>query len=241
MTVDLDELESFAPDTPAALRVASSGVPNPAWDWVTARHVAGSTADAASLVLQQWCFSRAPKVHGVLLHGGAGLGKTGLACCVVKDLAARGVGSRALWHLVTSTRTTEAVARGDFRARPAPAMFYRWRDMKSLLDRAKVDSTPWDENPPLTAEKVLEEIEDRCEALALDDVDVDVLTPWKEEVLLRLLELPNRQKRLVVTMNVSPASDAGVQRLGERVVDRLLDPSLFARFHLTGDSLRRRK
>lgn len=234
---ELDEVPAESVDA----RVAASGIPDPCWTWETAPFTDGTVSRRAADTIRAWSDSVAPRVRGVLLHGGAGLGKTGIAACVVRDAAARRVGAGGLWYLATSPKVAAAVAAGEFRRRPAPATFYRWRDLKSLLDRAKVDRAPWEETPPLTAEKVLEEIEDRCQVLALDDVDVDALTPWKEEVMLRLLETPARGRRLVVTMNVDPATSAGISKLGERVVDRLMDPQLFGRFHLTGASIRRRK
>lgn len=234
------ELDEWAPAwcTPEA-RVLASGVPDASWEWVTAPPATSETASQAREVLRRWS-SQASRVCGVVLHGGAGLGKTGVASCIVRDAAIRQVGARGWWSLATSPAALVGVAAGEFRRRPAPASFYRWRDLKSLLDRAKAGSTPWDESPPLTAEKVLREVEGRCVVLALDDVDVDAPTPWKEEVLLRLLELPSSGARLVLTLNVNPAAADGITKLGERVVDRLMDPALFARFHLSGDSIRRR-
>ena len=244
---DLGDIGS--PHNTSERRVDVSGVPY-TWGWSTSPHSAEAPADetrratsgeTATHLLQRWSVTPTPPVLGVLLHGGAGLGKTGMACCLVRDAATRAVGESWAWSIVTSPKIVEATLAGDFRRRPAPASFYRWRDLKSLLDRCKTGQTPWDENPPLTAEKVLDEIEDRCRVLALDDVDVDALTPWKEEILLRLLDLPLRGCRVIVTMNANPASPEGITRLGERVVDRLMDPDLFARFYLTGDSIRRRK
>lgn len=237
---DLDEMVQPHNDTTARLKAA--GLPY-AWSWDTIQHADRSpiTRDAVT-ILRTWSMSpKSSCLYGILLHGGAGLGKTGIAVSVIRDAAERPDGARGVWNLVTAPKVLEAVGAGDFRPRPAPAMFYRWRDLKSLLDRAKVGQTPWDEMPPLTAEKVLREIEDRCVVVALDDIDVDTLTPWKEEILLRLLDLPLRGTRVVITTNANPASPEGIARLGERVVDRLLDAQLFARFALTGDSLRRRK
>ena len=221
-------------------RLKASGSFHVDWSWNTVAHEPRTPAHKAAGLLRLWSEGES-SIPGILLHGGAGLGKTGMAVAIVNDAAGRGDGATWAWNVVTAPRVLAMVASGDFRRRPAPASFYRWRDLKSLLDRAKVGSTPWDETPTLTAEKVLREIEDRCVVLAVDDIDVDTLTPWKEEILLRLLELPVSGCRVVVTTNADPASPDGIARLGERVVDRLLDPQTFARFHLTGNSLRRRK
>lgn len=223
-------------------RLAAASLPDPGWAWESAPHPPGSDSARAASLLRLWSAAAgSDAVPGVVLCGGAGLGKTGIAQMVVRDAALRGDGDPAHWVYAASPRVRAAVASGDFRRRPAPAEFRRWRDLKSLLDRAKAGQLPWEEAPPLTAEKVLREVEERCAVLALDDVDVDAATPWKEEVLLRLLELPRVGRRLVLTMNVDPAAPEGVARLGERVVDRLMDPSVFARFRLAGDSARRRK
>ena len=235
------ELEGLAPTDDEPARVSASGVPYPLWSWRTAQLEPGSPSAAAAGLIEEWVVKERPPVLGVVLHGGAGLGKTGMACAAVRAAAARRVGSNAAWISVTAPRVVEAVRVGDFRRRPAPAQFFRWRDLKALLDAAKMGRLPWEEAPPLTADKILTEIEERCAVVALDDVDVDVLTPWKEEVLLRLLELPLRGCRLILTGNADPAASAGLARLGERVCDRLLDSAVFARFFLTGESLRRRR
>ena len=234
---ELDEIVQAHNDIGSRLK--ASGVPY-AWSWDTIIHPEGSSAARAAAILRTWSRQPAP-IRGILLHGGAGLGKTGIAVSIIRDAVMRQDGARWVWNLTTAPKVLAAVEAGDFRRRPAPATFYRWRDLKSLLDRAKIGQTPWDdEMPPLTAEKVLRELEERCSVLALDDIDVDTLTPWKEEILLRLLDLPLQGTRVVITTNADPTSPDGVARLGERVVDRLMDPSLFARFALTGNSLRRR-
>lgn len=224
-----------------AARVQVAGLPSLDWSWASWASMRKSeSVEKAGTMLQKWSMGQG-HLRGVLLHGGAGIGKTGMTCSIIREAAEAGTGRMWAWNLATAPKVVAAVISGDFRRRPAPAIFYRWRDLKSLLDRAKVGQTPWDEMPPLTAEKVLQEIDDRCSVLALDDIDVDALTPWKEEILLRLLDLPLSGCRVIITMNANPASQEGIARLGERIVDRLMDPQLFVRFHLTGDSIRRRK
>src|SRR3990167_2767997 len=182
---DLDDLE---PEDDAAIRVRACGVPYPEWGWGGLREWRAEGVSAADL--RDWGRSPTPARWGLLLHGEPGLGKTVAACCAVRDAAERRVGSAGAWVVVTAPRTQEAVVAGAFRQRPGPAQFYRWRDLKARLDAAKTGALPWAEEPPLTADKLLGEIEGRGAGLALDDVDVDAHTPWKEELLLRLLEIP---------------------------------------------------
>ena len=233
------ELDDLEPEDDAAARVRACGVPYPEWGWGSLREWRAEGVSPADL--RDWGRAPAPGRWGLLLHGAPGLGKTVAACCMIRDAAERRVGSAGAWVMVTAPRTQEAVVAGAFRQRPAPAQFYRWRDLKARLDAAKTGALPWAEEPPLTADKLLGEIEGRCAVLVLDDVDVDAHTPWKEEVLLRLLEIPLRGRRLILTTNLLQDRMQARDRLGERVVDRLMDPSVFARVQFSGESLRRRR
>lgn len=233
------ELDDLEPEDNAAARIRACGVPYPEWGWERLREWRAEGVSPSDL--RDWVRAPVPARWGLLLHGSPGLGKTVAACCVVRDAAERRVGSAGAWTVVTSPRVEEAIAAGAFRRRPAPAQFCRWRDLKALLDAAKTGALPWSEEPPLTAEKVLGEIEGRCVVLALDDIDVDAHTPWKEEVLLRLLEIPLRRARLVLTTNLLQDLGRARDRLGERVVDRLMDSSVWAHVRFAGESLRRRR
>lgn len=222
------------------------GIPAEMGGWTFETFVAdlpqvSAQAREITALLAQWAAQPQPQVSGLVLCGGTGLGKTGLMVSVVDLAASRMDGDLGVWNLVCGEGVESAVLAGTFRRRPAPVMFYRWSVLKALLDGAKVNALGWEEDPPLTADKVLRELEERCTLLALDDIDIDVLSPWKEEILLRLCEFPTRGQRLLLTLNSNPGTVAGLAALGERLVDRLLDPRLFARLTFTGPSLRRRR
>lgn len=112
--------------------------------------------------------------------------------------------------------------------RPAPVHFASWRALTFQYSRER-----WS-----TGESILDVLADRVDVLAIDDLDVGTMTPWKEEVLLNVLQRPVGGRRLIVTGNVPPNNL--VERFGERCADRLLDPSLFALIPVHGRSWRRR-
>jgi len=226
-----DELEMLKSNDTEADRLAACGVPQP-WSWATTPP--GEATKIAEHV-REWLLDVEPLVYGILLHGPSGLGKTGIAIAAVRDAALARVGSNAAWMIATHPRVVADVASGNFRPRPAPAQFYRWTTLKARLDAAVMGRAGFVEEPPLDADKILREIEERCAVIALDDIDVGAETPWKEEILLRLLELPaRRQARMLITCNYPPRSDAGLARLGERIADRLLDSRVFGQLRFTG-------
>lgn len=211
----------------AAARVAASNIP---------AKLAGATfatypgrAEYADRVA---AWLAGPDPLGLVLQGPAGLGKSGLAAAAVSAWAARGEGSAALWNLLTEPHYRAEVSGGHLRRRPAPCWFERWPDLRDRLRRS------WrgrDESQG-AEEVLLDEFRERCALVALDDLDIDAISDWKESVVLRLLELPERGRRLVVTINAKPAEFA--KRFGERCVDRMTDRSTFLWVTMAGPSLR---
>jgi DNA replication protein DnaC len=103
-----------------------------------------------------------------------------------------------------------------------PVWFTSWLDLEQRLRIAMVTQS---------ADEVLQAIEDNVACLVLDDVDVGAPSPWRESVLYRLFERPNRNRRIIVTMNRSPADAPGA--VTERCASRLIDPGLFLSLHVT--------
>jgi hypothetical protein len=165
--------------------------------------------------------------RGVVLYGPAGTGKTGLAVCVLRDLAAVGFGDTLLWNLATAPGVRAAVLSGDDPEEPSPCWFERFSRLLALRRREQWDEAGW-----------FEQLEQRVSALVLDDVGVDAGTPYRESFLLQHVEWAQdrRGRALVITLNPPPAKWEEV--LGERIADRLLDPRWFLKVQLGGASLR---
>ena len=229
MTVDLDR-DAAAHNTPEARAAA---VNSPAWSSALTL----SSHPRLPGVLRDWLRVRdCLTVHGardlavtpasLVLWGRTGAGKTGLACCALRALAAAGWGSTFYWNLVTAPRPS-AAASDEGRVRPSPCWFESWPRLLALHRRARWDEEAW-----------FDLLEERVAALVLDDVGVDVGTPYRESFLLRHIEWASEVPRrvLVLTLNDPPSEWATV--LGERNNDRLLDPSRFTAVSVDGPSLR---
>lgn len=230
-----DELESLClrHNTPQA-RIQAANIPPGGWTFATfpgdphARvSVQGWTAEAGG----GWT-AETGGILGLVLQGPTGVGKTGLAVSAAAHFAERGTGSGALWNLVTSPGYLAEAAAGTLQRRPAPVWFEPWVDLRDRL-RAS-----WRRSGEGAEDALLADLRERVAVLAVDDLDVDPTSDWKESVLLRLLRLPDVGRRLIVTVN-TPVT-AFPQRFGERSADRLLDPSRFLILRMTGRSLRRR-
>lgn len=234
----LDELAvSLLPGNTLEARRALSHLPPSMWGWVFARYP-GDLGIAGRV--QGWLASfQGSAPPGLVLHGPSGAGKTGLMAAAVNAALEQRIGSLAWWNLMTAPSYREALADGRLRPRPAPVWFESWT---SLRDRLKHTWRPMrgedESDAPGGEEALLAELDERVTLLAVDDIDVDAMSDWKESVLLRLLAFPGGGRRLLVTTNVPLRGF--LARFGERCADRLLDPEMFFLVEVPGRSLRRR-
>jgi len=112
--------------------------------------------------------------------------------------------------------------------------------LRNQLEDARYGRLPWSEDPPLSFELLMQELEVRTDLLAIDDIDIDRTSPFKEETWLRLLQRPWNAQRLILTCNRPIRVDAAaIATFGERILDRLLDTRIFAVLHIRGTTLRR--
>jgi len=166
--------------------------------------------------VKKWAAPKKPKRHGIILCGRPGTGKTGLAVSCVREWAMARRGSSLRWHIA------EKAGDGRF---VAPVWFEPW----SVTHHKFVESSfagGVDRLSLLT----------NCQLLALDDLDMGNPTAYREEMLRMLVERPYYEKRLILTMNREPTG--AVDILGERIVDRLLDRSVYAVLYCDWPSLR---
>ena len=230
----LDDLEArtLAHCTPDR-RAAATNLPEAMRGYSFAGFPGNPRARAAVEEWQSTSPHRGPR--GLLLQGPTGLGKTGLAACVVRHGAGLGVGSTGLWNVVTTPAYEAEVRRGSLRRRPAPVWFETWADLRDRLRASWRARGIGDADVEV---ELLNELRERVHLLVVDDLDVDAASDWKEAVVMRLLRRPELGQYLVVTVNA--AAGAFPQRFGERCADRLLDPAHFRLVQLSGPSLRRR-
>ena len=224
----------FLPENTAVLRWAVTHVPPASSEWTFASHpLAAEESDIISWC-SGWADRETPRPAGVVFWGEAGTGKTGLAIAALRVCAERADGDTALWNLLT---LAHAQGRAATRVRPAPVWFESWMDLSARLRRAR--TARWVSGEEyVTEETILEELEERCAVLAVDDIDLGPMTSGKEVVLLSLLRRVERGQRTIFTANVGPKEF--MARFGERCADRLLDEKYIALVPLHGRSRRRR-
>lgn len=211
-------------------RISAANIPSWAREWTFDSYPGNSVGLEA---VKAWAVDDHTVAPGLCLWGPPGRGKTGLAISALRYRIEAGDGDQFSWMVCSGPRVEKRIASNLQLREPAPIWFERWTDLKSRLLGARLSGG----DDIMTARSVLREL-DRSTLIALDDVDQDTLSPWKEEQLLFLIERPLRGKRLILTLNAEIASV--VDRLGARIVDRLLDPSRFLIIHLDkGGSLRR--
>lgn len=169
--------------------------------------------------------------NNLWLAGPVGLGKTGLAWGIVRELVASSVA--AFWAKDEADR--------DFAPR-STAMMIRWADLlddlRGAFDRDRTAQTSGDVADP----SVMLENAKQVAVLALDDLGRERPTPWALEKLANLVETRYGEMRpTIVTSNygsrdlIRRLDPAGVD--GERIVDRLVHGAVPFRFE--GASLRR--
>ncbi len=164
--------------------------------------------------------------RGLVLYGPVGTGKTGVGVSALRILARSGVGSTFQWNMVTSPGVRAAVDSGDDRGEPSPCWFESWSRLLSLYRRETWDEQGW-----------FDKLKDCVDVLMLDDIGVDVGTPYRESFLLRHVEWSYSAGRsLILTLNSPPADWS--KAIGERAADRLQDKRWFLRVPFSGKSLR---
>lgn len=216
-------------NTPEA-RWGESGVPRHLSN-VTVENMTANEKQRAWL-LREWIESATPQRPGLVLWGAVGRGKTGLASAILRTRAEAGDGDLAIWNLITAPRVRALRASGEHYVRPAPCWFTEWSAFRRACEAARIGRLPWvdDEDRQMTVHTLARDLDLRTSLLVLDDLDLGVISPWSEDLLLPLLARPSRGERLIITMNSTPTE----KRLGERVADRVLDNRVYAVLRIDG-------
>ena len=155
--------------------------------------------------LRRWL--AVPTPPRLVLWGPTGTGKTGLACGALRVAAEAGTGNRERWNIATAP-VIHPEEEPEWS--PVPVWFEMWRGLRDRLRRSRGPDDP------------LAVLRERVMLLVIDDIDVDAMTPWKESIVLSLLDDAPAMCGLVLTMNVAP--DRWAEHFGERIADRLLAP-----------------
>lgn len=163
------------------------------------------------------------------LSGPVGLGKTGLAWGIVRELVEDAV--RVFWATDEAWRGMEP---------RSPALFLRWADLLTDL-KASIGREPdlYDPNDLLERAK-------HVPVLALDDLGRERPTAYALEKLGNLVnERYERQRLTIVTTNYSTrdlaehlTSEGGTTIEAKRIIDRIVEGAVAYRF--TGERSRRR-
>jgi hypothetical protein len=241
LTSDLASPTGYRPnfETDAVARIDVSGILPHARDW-TVETFPGHEPETVRVLthLERWVEGSRRVQPGVVLYGAPGTGKTGLAIAAIHAGAEAPVGRPSDWYLATFERMRRLIAQGTHREPVAPVWYESWphlRDRLEIADRGEGLALPFE--PPWIRQRLVGELVHRdCHLLAIDDIDSDPASWLKEETLIALVERPLHGLRVLVTMTQYPEQVR--DRLGARVVDRLMDRASFARVPLKGRSLR---
>lgn len=178
---------------------------------------------------EEWADSwRTP---GLCLYGVAGAGKTGLAVSIIRHRISQDASQDLQWKILSHPDVYAAVAQGRLPHQQfAPIWFQRWLRLADRIYQTQASVSQE------SASMLMAEI-DKIDTLVLDDVDTGALTPWKEEILLRIVERVEQHQSTVFTMNHHPLELALI--MGERLADRLADEEVFTHIWVRGPTLRR--
>ena len=194
-----------------------------AWSLDTSPHV-GPVRDA----VRNWVCGAAP-APGLLLHGSPGTGKTGLVVGILREIVGSGLGDPGRWDYCNTERVLQRAERnGEFP--PFAPVWYEW--WPSLLRRfaESVKEDDPDGESRFSFSQLQREMARHVRVLALDDFDIPSATPFREEVMVWVLdEFLGGGKRLIVTTNRAEPEEL-LASIGERATSRLLGSS-FVRVH----------
>ncbi len=202
-------------------RVKAISIPS----WVI--DIEGDQLHGAAL---DWFCSTKP---GLILSGPAGLGKTTIACNLMKDFALLGAGSMERWNLLSGAgEGLSSWHDEDGWPYLTPVLFMRFEDLIDSVRRNRRGEYSHEQG------EILSQIAEHVVALCLDDIDLESVNRGiRQTTLLRIFEwsmLPAH--RLILTMN-TPV-DEWREKFGDRISDRLVERGRFTLVTLEGSSFR---
>jgi len=198
---------------------------------------------AVSVGAIQWAEEGHKKWPGLIICGGPGCGKTGVAIGIGQEFILNGFGDAFRWMLAaphSSAALEERICETEKgrRKRVAPVWYETWTQYERRIRKAMrsgTDTQLGDDNPCDFV--IQEEVERQVGLLLLDGIDVGGMTDWREGIMLDIVERPSHRKLTVITLSSTPPELEA--QLGARIVDRLMDEQVWGRLVLSGGSLRR--
>ena len=182
--------------------------------------------------VQRWVEQR--PTPGLCLYGKAGVGKTGLMIAAMRHYLL--YHQKADFNHAQKRYRWALVGLGVHKQNRRPkniavVWFDQWRTLAHELHKARQAQ----DEDAITAEGLLDALR-AAELLAIDDLDTGAPSDWKEETVLLLIDQIEMGQRMMVTMNHAPSRS--VERLGQRIADRLSDGLLWTTIEVPGVSKR---